>query len=81
MLGALAELTFLDLSDNNLDDTEGISELPRLTILRIANNRFYDVSILDNLSRLQELDVSGNDLTEEDIAALRDAMPDCRISF
>jgi Leucine-rich repeat (LRR) protein len=52
-----------------------------LKSLRLWNNKITDISVLKGLTNLRWLDLSGNPLTEEQIAELQAALPDCTIYF
>ncbi|EAD1352881.1 lmo1289 family class 1 internalin, partial [Listeria monocytogenes] len=65
-LSVLSNLTFLDLSRTNIDDTifSKISNIPNLNKLDISNNKgITKISELNNLPSLQELRVSNCQIT------------------
>ncbi|ENG5462244.1 lmo1289 family class 1 internalin, partial [Listeria monocytogenes] len=65
-LSVLSNLTFLDLSRTNIDDTifSKISNIPNLNKLDISNNKgITKISELNNLPSLQELRVSDCQIT------------------
>ncbi|XP_077245899.1 uncharacterized protein LOC143885564 isoform X1 [Tasmannia lanceolata] len=70
-LGNLSSLEILELAENNLTSTFGISTvglcgLKRLTDLRLRDNNLHDQSLpscLGNLTSLQSLDLAENNLT------------------
>ncbi|GKT34285.1 hypothetical protein ADUPG1_007659 [Aduncisulcus paluster] len=55
-----SELTFLDLSGNNLRNTDGLQCLTYLESLDLSYNRIYDLYSLSNLHYLQSIDISHN---------------------
>jgi hypothetical protein len=82
-LGGLANLEFLDLSSTKIGDG-GLNHLKSLSKLRqliLLNTAVSDAgsSYLKALTNLEFLDLGDTNVTAEGVAALHDALPDCRI--
>ncbi|WP_167448923.1 leucine-rich repeat domain-containing protein [Mesorhizobium hawassense] len=58
----LANLTSIDLSDNNLTDLAPLSVVPGLTRLVARNNQLSDMQAILPLKRLEQLTLDGNPL-------------------
>ena len=69
----------LDLSDNAIEDITPVSGLTALAHLDLSNNRIASITPLMEMKGLESLDLSGNLLSEEQLEALRAALPDCAI--
>ena len=80
-LSGCSALTELDLSGNGVTDLSPLTGLSGLTSLNIANNRVSDLSPLHSMTWLKSLDLRGNPLKGEDVAALRRALPNCKIEY
>jgi Leucine-rich repeat (LRR) protein len=87
--GVEAIATVTDLVDLNLGGTaisagglKTLASLPRLERLTLQNCKRVGhdaVPVLSSWTRLRWLDVAGTQLTPEDVAALKKALPECRI--
>lgn len=71
----------LDLSSNQIEDITPIASMTALINLDLSNNMVNSVGPLMEQKGLRSLDLSGNPLTEEQLDALSNALPDCEISF
>jgi Leucine-rich repeat (LRR) protein len=57
-VGELISLVLLDLSNNNLSDSNGLEKLTKLTSLNLSGNEFLVMPGLEELTLLTHLDVS-----------------------
>jgi serine/threonine protein kinase len=86
-LSGLTNLTTLVLSETGTSDISALSALSGLTklsYLDLRSNGISDISgisALKGLTGLKQLYLSGNPLTQEQKDELREALPNCRISF
>ena len=55
--------------------------LESLERLDISDNRLFSVSQIKQIQTLRWLKITGNPLSEEQVAELRAALPDCEIIF
>ena len=76
-----APLRELRIANNNSSDGTALMYLNSLELLDISGNRLSSVSPLMQISTLKWLKLTGNPLTEEQVAELRAALPDCEIIF
>lgn len=69
-------------SNNTNDDLKVLAACERLTSLQIGSSKITDAGIehLKGLSKLATITISASGLTPEGIAALRTALPNCRIT-
>ncbi len=74
-------ITWLDLSNNEIEDIYALMSLRNLTTLNLSNNRISNVVPLYALTNLRELNLSGNPVSEQDIWALNAALPYCYIVY
>lgn len=70
----------MDLSKNQISSVSALSSLTSLESLDLSDNKITDVSALHSLKNLKQLWLGGNNLSAEQIDALRAALPDCYIS-
>ena len=70
----------LDLSGNSISNLAPLSGLKTLESLDLSDNAISDVKALYSLKNLRQLWLKGNDLSAEQIDALRAALPDCSIT-
>ena len=54
---------FLNLSNTNLTDINGIEEFTKIKMLYIRNNKIEDISVLSSLKELTHLYIDGNNIT------------------
>jgi len=80
-LSGLINLTALDLTANDINDISVLSNLINLNSLSLIDNNVSDISALSGLVNLDVLYLAKNPLTEEQIAELQAALPDCEIYF
>lgn len=78
-LSALGGLVFLDLSNNSISDLGPLGGLRELKTLYLDNNPITDFSVLYSLPQLEMLSIRGIAVTEEQLGALSEAMPNCTI--
>lgn len=81
VLQNLPKLRRIDLSDNLIDDPSVISTLNGLEYLDISGNNIGSLYPFMGLTCLRELYLGGNPLTGEQVAELREALPNCEIHF
>ena len=83
-LTSLAELKNLEklfLSKNKIIDVSPLAGLTKLEELNLGKNQVVAVTPLAGLTNLTELSLEGNITTEDQKTLLRNALPNCRISF
>ncbi len=78
-LSGLKELTFLQISDNSVRDLSPIAEMKHLKTLYIDNNPIEDLTPLYGLSALRTLSMKGIPLSQRQLDALREALPNCSV--
>jgi len=81
VLGGLTQLEYLILWNNQINDLSPLKDLTKLRHLDLRENNISDISALFGLSNLRHLDLSGNPVSEQQIAELRAALPNCTILF
>ena len=74
-------ITWLDLSNNQITDIYGLTNLRNLTTLNLSYNMIADITALYSLSNLRELYLTGNPVSDMDIRALNSALPYCYIVY
>lgn len=75
----MTNLEKLNIGDNAIDDISVLSELTNLDMLRMHQNNVSNLSALSGLTNLRELWLFDNPVSEEQIAELQAALPDCVI--
>lgn len=70
----------LDLSGNIISSVAPLSSLKTLEVLNLHDNNISDVTPLYSLTRLKQLNIGQNGLSDEQIEALREALPNCTIT-
>ena len=71
----------LNLRGNGLSDLSPLAYLTGLTTLDVSDNQIRDLSALYSLTSLRSLDLRGNPLNDDDIRALKTALPNCTVLF
>lgn len=71
----------LDLSFNQLSDVSALAELKALEVLDLSGNHIELLQPLNQLTGLKKLYLTGNPLSEDQLEALRAALPDCEIVY
>ena len=79
-VSGFTNLKHLDLSKNHISSVSALSTLTSLETLDLSDNKITDVSALHSLTNLRQLWLGGNNLSAEQIDALRAALPGCYIS-
>ena len=80
-LSGLVDLLFLSLEDNLAKDLAPLSGLVNLRDLILKENKITDVSDLFGLTNLEFINLEYNDgISDDDIAKLQDALPNCFIA-
>ena len=79
-VSGFTNLKHLDLSKNQISSVSALSALTSLETLDLSDNKITDVSALHSLKNLKQLWLGGNNLSAEQIDALRAALPECYIS-
>ena len=72
-------LRSLDLSDNLIEDITPLACLKSIETLDLRNNSISSLQPLMMLTTLKTLYIGGNNVTEQQIADLQFALPDCEI--
>ena len=83
-LTSLAELKNLEklfLSKNQIFDVTPLKGLTKLEELNLGKNQIIAISPLASLTNLTELSLEGNITTKDQRTLLRNALPNCKISF
>ena len=81
ILCGLTNLNSLTLQNNQIKDVSVLSELTNLRYLDISNNQISDVYALSGLVNLNTLIIYGNPISQDQVDALRAALPDCNITY
>ena len=76
-----APLRELNLANNRIYDATALMYLEDLEYLDVSGNTLFSASPIRQLSKLKWLKLTGNPLDSDEIASLRDALPDCEIIF
>jgi internalin A len=71
----------LFLSKNQIFDVTPLKGLTKLEELNLGKNQIIAISPLASLTNLTELSLEGNITTEDQRTLLRNALPNCKISF
>ena len=69
----------LDLSYNELTEVGALGALSAVETLDLTGNRITSIQVLHRLSGLKVLKVGGNPLTQEQLDAFREALPECEL--
>jgi hypothetical protein len=77
----LATLESLDASNAEIRSLSGLEHATKLTKLQLGGNQITNLTPLAKLTNLTELAISHNPVSEEQIAMLQKALPDCDIKF
>ena len=80
-LAGLKALEVLSLERNEITDISALAGLGRLKRLYLSRNQIRDVSALSGLKNLYELELHGNPISQAEVDALRQALPNCRVEF
>lgn len=78
-IGTLTELEFLETFQNYIEDISPLLNLKKLRCLNCSTNLFTDTEVLSQLTQLERLWIIHSRLSKEEIAALRETLPACRI--
>lgn len=78
-LAKLPELEYLELFMNQISDLSPLSTLTQLKDVNLTYNEIADLTPLYSLTQLERLWISENPVSEEQIAALREALPNTEI--
>lgn len=80
-LARLDKLTYLALADLGIDDVRPLANLSSLLILKLDGSQVTDLSPLVTNVDLMWLRVYGTPLSEEQIGAIRTALPNCQVDW
>ena len=72
-------MTYLDLSSNQIEDLTALAHLSNLTELNLSDNAISNITPLRSLENLKTLYIGGNPISDEDLAVLESALPNCVI--
>lgn len=75
----MTDLEYLDIACVHIRSLSGIETLKNLKKLNIYDTGFDDFSPLLELTQLEELWLYVDDITQEDVATLQKALPNCKI--
>jgi len=78
-LASLTNLTDLDLSNTSVKEVSPLAGLARLNRLVLANTLVTDLTPLSGLKSLRWLIVSKTGISEAQVTALQQRLPDCKI--
>ena len=78
-IAKLPKLTSLQLSNNNVADVSPLSSLESLKTLYLDGNPVDDLTPLYQLQSLRTLSMKSVSVTEHELSALEEALPDCYI--
>lgn len=78
-LSGLRKLTMLQVSDNAVRDLSPLSGLTGLKNLYIDNNPIASLAPLKELKNLRTLSMKGISVSQEELDALKEALPNCKI--
>ncbi len=78
---ALTSLEVLNLFGNGITDITPLSSLVNLRELYLSENEISDITPLLSLTNLEVLHITGNNISDEDIEMLKEALPNCEISY
>ena len=78
-LSGFTELTFLQISDNAVSSLLPITGMRHLKTLYIDNNPIEDLTPLYTLDALRTLSMKGIPVTQAQLDALREALPNCSV--
>ena len=69
----------MGLRDNRISDITPLANLTNLEELHLNGNKISDLTPLANLTKLTTLSVYNNQIDYDDVAALREKLPNCNI--
>lgn len=78
-LAGLTGLNFLQINGNSISDLSPLANLTGLKTLYIDGNPIADFTPLHGLNALRTLSMKGVNITESQLKALQEALPDCKI--
>lgn len=79
VLKNLTTLNFLQINGNRISDISALALLTNLKTLYIDDNPIADFTPLHGLSALRTLSMKGVHITESQLEALQEALPNCKI--
>jgi len=75
------DLQYLELINNEITDLSPLANCTELIDLHIGKCNVSDITPLLGLTKLERLWLGGNPISEEDIARLQEALPNCQINY
>ena len=78
-LAGLTNLERLWLKGTLIEDVSPLAKLNNLQSLDLRGTQVHNVSALVGLSRLRSLDITGTPVSDEQVATLQQALPNCKI--
>lgn len=79
-IGYQNELQYLELINNEITDLSPLVNCTELIDLHIGKCNVSDITPLLSLTKLERLWLGGNPISEEDLARLQEALPNCQIN-
>lgn len=78
-LKGLVKLRSLSLTDNSIEDISALSGLGELRTLYLSGNPIESLEPLYSLSGLTTLDIRGREITDTELAELKEKLPNCTV--
>ena len=78
-LGSLTTLERLRIHHTGVTDLTPLADLTNLRVLELHHTEVRDLTPLFSLNKLKELDLTGISVSIDQIAALRNALPNCKV--
>lgn len=66
----LKQLTYLDLSENKIEDLNSLENLEKLKILYLFKNRINNIGLINKLKNLSHLNIHSNNIKEVEISTI-----------
>lgn len=79
-LGSLPRLDTVILRNSPVRDLAPLAEHPTLVNLNLSQTEVTSLAPLRSIKTLQSLDISGTKVAQEEVSALQDSLPNCKIT-